>query len=72
MSKGSGGTRSSSWRDKTPSIDSVLGKITESGFYDSYGGTLEIGSQSGRSMQGYIASLMGKDGKPTLISEKRI
>lgn len=54
---------------QTPPINDTLSKVSEVGFYDEYGGSLAANSQSGRTLQGYVASLMGRNGKPTVVSE---
>ena len=65
MSKGSGGTKNSTWRNKSSKTLDLM-KMTESGYYDDY----RKGASEGKTMQGYMAHLMGKDLKPTLISEQ--
>lgn len=66
MSKGSGGTHGSTWRDKSRK-ELNLSKMTESGYYDVY----RNGANEGKTIQGYMAHLMGKDKKPTLISSEQ-
>ena len=61
MAKGSGGTKSV---DKTHN-SSPISKATQSG-YEAMGGGAE-----GRTMQAYMAKIVGFDKKPTLVSESQ-
>ena len=64
MSKGSGGTRTASHTRKSSNLNIM--KITEDGLEDYLGNAKE-----GRTIQGYIAHVMGKDGKPEIISSEK-
>lgn len=53
--------------ETAPNFNEILSKISESEFFDSYGGSLASNSQSGKTLQGYIAFLMGRNGTPTVM-----
>lgn len=64
MSKGSGGTRTASHTRKSSNLNIM--KITEDGLEDYLGNAKE-----GRTIQGYIAHVMGNDGKSEIISSEK-